>query len=69
MHQIFNIKKINKNRYQIKTTYNQYLVLIDNNKGIGIYMEFENNSNILIKQYCHSNIQTAINYLFKKEIF
>jgi hypothetical protein len=66
--QSFNITKINKQRYQVKTQYNSFLILIDEVKGIGIYLEYEG-GNQLIKQYYHQNLETAINYLFRENIF
>ncbi len=40
---------------------------MDSVKGIGIYMDTTDKS-ILIKSYRHLNVNTAITYLFNKEM-
>lgn len=66
--QYFNVVKMSKSNYSVKTKYNTYFISIDKNKGIGIYLELPE-SNTLIKSYRHNNILTAIKYLFTKSIF
>lgn len=67
--QIFNITKLQSGNYRVDTKYNHYTILIDKDKGIGIYLDYEHGRGDLLKQYHHCNIQTAINYLFKENIF
>jgi hypothetical protein len=63
--EFLNITKVNNNYYIVKTKYNQFFILVDETKGIGIYLDFGDN-NQLIKSYKHKKIETAINYLLKK---
>lgn len=68
--QTFNVCKLSTGNYSVKTNYNSYMINVNSVKGIAIYMEGTTNSgNWLIKSYRHTNILTAISYLFKKEIF
>lgn len=61
---IFNITKVKSNLYRIKTTYNEFELILDENKGIGVYMICD--KGILIKQYHHLKIEVALNFLIKK---
>ena len=60
----FNTTKVNAKLYYVKTNYNEFQIMLDENKGIGIYMMCD--TGILIKQYNHLKIETAFNYLMKK---
>jgi hypothetical protein len=57
----FNITKQNDNLIRVKTQWNELEIHIDKDKGIGIYLMCD--KGVLIKQYHHTNIKTAINYL------
>ena len=67
MEQIFYVTKLKNRNYNVKTTYNNYQIIMDSVKGICIYMDTTDKS-ILIKSYRHLNVNTAITYLFNKEM-
>lgn len=68
--QKFNITKTYKKFLRIETTYNKYLIIFDENKGTGVYMDFEGKQqDLLIKSYKGIKPISAINYLYKKEMF
>ena len=54
--------------YRVQTNYNKYEIYLDDNKGIGIYLMVDNKG-MLIKQYYHQRIETAIMFLFREDIF
>lgn len=60
---IFNVTRINKNLYGIKTTYNEFQMKVDAVKGIGIYLMCP--SGTLIKQYRHTKIEMGLNWIIK----
>ncbi len=62
------IAKLNSNRLCVTTTYNSYTVLVDDVKGIGIYMEYEG-GNTLIKTYKGTKVEKAICFIYNKDIF
>lgn len=62
----FNITK-QSDITRVKTSYCEYEVISDKIKGIAIYLMVEGRGH-LIKQYNHTNINTAIKYLIKKSL-
>jgi hypothetical protein len=66
--QEFYVIKNNKCQYFVRTNYGSFQIIIDDVKGIGIYMQLDECPNTLIKQYRHIKVEKAIEYLFKKEI-
>lgn len=67
-HEVFNVRRISKSYWIVEAGYNTFDLYISE-KGIGIYLCLDDNTNALVKAYTHQNIMTAINYLFNKEIF
>lgn len=66
--QIFNVSKLPSGNYTVKTNYNTYTVVVDEVKGVGIYLE-HGDRNSLIKSYNKPDILIAIRYLFKETTF
>lgn len=62
----FNVTKVKSDLFRVKTTYSEFEIKLDNEKGIGIYMMFPYSLGSLIKQYHHLKIEVALNYLMKK---
>jgi len=58
------IEKHSDTLLRVNTKYNELEVHIDPFKGIGIYLICEGKG-ILIKQYNHLNLKTALNYILK----
>lgn len=63
----FTIYTVNDRDYFVKMTYNDYHIINDYQKGIGIYAILSTGAELLLKQYYHHNMLTAINYLLGKE--
>lgn len=63
MQYYMNTVKIKEGLFSVRTNYNEFQILSDVNKGIGIYLMCPSGS--LIKTYKHQKIEMALNWIMK----
>ena len=59
----FNVTRINKKLYSIYTDYNEFQMVVDEVKGIGIYLMCP--SGALLQTYKHTKVEMGLNWIIK----